>query len=152
MESIVKFFKEKYKILIPVMVSLVLIITIFFLYKGYQYDNTRNKKEISVFQYYSGVKVDYTAIVTYNLKNSILDLNAKDLKVYYDSTPIYYMNLDKVIFPMEMSVVFPRLGGEQYKTYKYSTYYNKDDIHYIKNNINEEEYRYFFMYDGEGLF
>lgn len=152
MKEIINFCKKKYKVLIPVMVGIVLLVALFFLYREYEYENTRIKKEIAVFQTFFGERTDYKAIVTYNLKDSILDLNAKDLKVYYDSTPIYYMNLDRVIFPMEMSVVFPRLGGEQYKTYKYSTYYNKDDIHYIRNNINEEEYRYFFMYDGKGLF
>ena len=102
MKNIVKFFKEKYKILIPVMVSIVLIITIFFLYKGYQYDNTRNKQEYEVFQYYSGLRVDYTAIVTYNLKDAIVDLEAKDEVLTFNSVPLYYKDKSKVIFPKEI--------------------------------------------------
>ena len=152
MKKVIKFFKEKYKILIPVMVSLVLIITIFFLYKGYQYDNARNKKEISVFQYYSGVKVDYTAIVTYNLKDAIVNLEAKDKELTFKSTPLYYEDMSNVIFPQEMSIVFPLLEGSQFKLYKYSTYYNEDTIHYIKNNTDLGIYEYFFLYDGVDLF
>ena len=78
MKNIVSFVKKKYRILIPVMVFVVLSVTIFFLYREYQYDNTRNKKEYSVFQYFSGVRVDYTAIVTYNLRDYIVSIEAKD--------------------------------------------------------------------------
>ena len=49
MKSIIKFFKRRYKILIPVMVALVLLVSLFFLYRRYEYDNTRNKKEIPVY-------------------------------------------------------------------------------------------------------
>ena len=45
MKNIVNFCREKYKILIPVMVVIVLFVTIFFLYREYKYDNTRNKEE-----------------------------------------------------------------------------------------------------------
>ena len=152
MKNIVKFLKEKYKILIPIMVSLVLIITIFFLYKGYQYDNSRNKKEISVFQYYSGIKVDYTAIFTYNLKDAIVNIEAKDEELTFKSSPLYYEDLSKVIFPQEMSIVFPLLEGSQFKLYKYSSYYSDDSIHYIKNNADLGIYEYFFIYDGVDLF
>ena len=58
MKNIVKFFREKYKLLIPIMVVLVLLITIFFLYKEYKYDNTRNKVDVKVYQYFNSVRVD----------------------------------------------------------------------------------------------
>ena len=152
MKNIVNFFKEKYKILIPVMVGIVLLVTIFFLYREYQYDNTRNKKEVPVFQYFSGIKTGYTAIVTYNLRGSIVDLESKGVRIEYDSVPVYYENLEKVIFPEEMNIAFPVKGGNQYKLYKYATYYNEDDVHFIKNNTNLGIYDFFFLYDGEGLF
>ena len=45
MKKMIDFFHEKYKILIPVMVVLVLLITTFFLYKEYKFANQKNKKE-----------------------------------------------------------------------------------------------------------
>lgn len=152
MKSIIKFFKRRYKILIPVMVALVLLVSLFFLYRRYEYDNTRNKKEIPVYQYFAGIRNEYTAIVTYNLKDSIVDVEPKDLKVELDSEPIYYMDKSKVIFPSEMNIAFPLLNGSQYKLHKYATYYKDNDVHFIKNNTTLGEYKFFFLYDGDDLF
>lgn len=152
MEKIMTIWKKNYKVLIPVMVVFVLLVALYFLYREYRYDNYRNKQEVKVYQYFGGIRTDYTAIVTYNLKDVIVSVDAKDKKIDYDSTPIYYLNDDKVIFPNEMSAVFPLKEGSQYKIYKYSTCEYKDDLHLIKNNVNEQDYNYFFLFDGKGLF
>lgn len=152
MKDIVKFFRDKYKILIPVMVGVVLLITMFFLYREYQYDNKRNKNNESVFQYFAGIRTDYTAEITYNLRDAIVDLRAVDAKIEYDSTPIYYSNLEKVIFPHDMNIVFPLRDGGQFRLYKYATYYNLDDVHFIKNNTDTGSYNDFFLYDGDNLY
>ncbi|MBQ8219435.1 MAG: hypothetical protein IJZ79_06755 [Bacilli bacterium] len=147
-----KFFYKEYKILIPIMVIFVLLITLFFLYKEYKYDNYRNKQEEEVYQYFGGVRNDYTSIVTYNLKDIIIDVSPKDKKIDYDSTPIYFKDTKKVLFPKEMLVAFPLQEGSQYKLYQYSIYENDDSIHRIKNRTYEGYYDYFFLYDGEELF
>ena len=134
------------------MVVLVLLITMYFLYKEYRYDNYRNKQDTLVYQCFGGTKNDYTAIITYNLNDVIVDIKAKDRIIEYDSTPIYYQESDKVIFPSEMSIVFPLREGSQYKLYKYAIYEKKEDKHYIKNNMNSNQYSYFFLFDGKGLF
>ena len=153
MKGIIEFCKSKYKSLIPVMVVFVLLITVYFLYKEYKYDNYRNKQEVSVFQYFGGIRNDYTAIVTYNLKNVIVDVEPKGKKIDdYDSIPIYYADEDKIIFPSEMSVVFPIRDGSQYKMYKYSIYQKKESIHTLTINNITNEYDYFFLFDGNGLY
>lgn len=152
MKNIINYLKDKYKIFIPIMVAIVLLVTIFFLYREYEYDNTRNKLDSEVFQYYGGEKVEYTATFTYNLKDSIVGLSAKNKNIEYDSNPIYYKDLSKVIFPSEMSIIFPLKDGSQFKLYKYATYYNEDDVHFIKNNTDLGTYNFFFLYDGKGLF
>lgn len=152
MKKVINFCKENYKILIPIMVAIVLLVTLFFLYKEYKYDNTRNKQEVNVFQYFGGMKTEYTAIVTYNLKNSIVNLEAKDKKIEYDSIPVYFNDENKVMFPSEMTIVFPLRNGSQFKLYKYATYYMEDNLHYIKNNIDIGNYNYFFLYDGKDVF
>lgn len=152
MKNIVNFCKEKYKVLIPIMVAIVLFVTIFFLYREYKYDNTRNKQEESVFQYFGGVRIDYTAIITYNLRDSIVDLEAKNKKIEYDSIPVYYEDMSKVVFPQEMSIVFPLRNGSQFRLYKYATYYLEDSVHFIKNNTDLNVYSDFFLYDGKSVF
>lgn len=152
MEKLINFCKEKYKILIPVMVVIVLLITIFFLYKEYNYENSKQKEEVNVYQYYGGIKTEYTAVVTYNLKDAIVGLDAKDKKIEYDSKPVYYMDSKKVLFPNEMTAVFPLKDSGQYRLYKYATYYKEDELHYIKNNVDLDNVSHFFLYDGKDMF
>ncbi len=152
MEKLMTFWKKNYKVLIPVLVVFVLLLAVYFLYREYRYDNYRNRQEVKVYQYFGGIKTNYTAVVTYNLKDVIVSVEAKNKKIDYDSTPIYYKDSDKVIFPSEMNAVFPLQEGSQYKVYQYSTYEFKDGLHMIKNNTTEEDYNYFFLFDGKGLF
>ena len=152
MKKIIEFFKKKYKLLIPVMVFVVLLLTLFFLYRDYKYDNTRNKEEVSVYQYFGGVRVDYTSIITYNLRNSIVDVESKNKKIESNTIPIYYTDKSKIIFPVEMSIVFPLRDGSQFKLYKYAAYYNEDDVHFIKNGTDLGTYNDFFLYNGKDVF
>ena len=152
MNKIIEFYKKRYKVLIPLMAILVLLITMFFLYREYKYDNTRNKKEVSVYQYFGGVRVDYTSEVTYNLRNSIVNVEPVDRKIESNNVPIYYEDKSNVIFPVEMSIVFPLRDGSQFKLYKYATYYNEDNVHFIKNNTDLGNYNSFFLYNGKDVF
>lgn len=152
MNKLIEFCKKYYKILIPVMVVFVLLLAIYFVYREYKYDNYRNKLEESVYQYFLGDRVDYTAIVTYNLKDVIVDIDAKDKNIQYDSTPIYYLDKEKVIFPEEMTLVFPLKSVSQYKLYKYSIYEKSNNLHKITTNTYTGDYSNFFLYDGDGTY
>lgn len=152
MEKMISFCKKNYKVLIPVMVVFVLLLAIYFVFREYKYDNYRNKQEESVYQYFLGDRMDYTAIVTYNLKDVIVDVDAKDIDIEYDSTPIYYTDMDKVIFPEEMTIVFPLRNVSQYKLYKYSIYEKRTGLHMITTNTNTSDYNNFFLYDGNDTY
>ena len=152
MKKIIDFFKRKYKILIPIMVVLVLLLAVYFLYREYRYDNYRNKKEVMVYQYFGGRKKEYTAVVTYNLKNVIVDVTGKDKKINYDATPIYYQKEDKILFPQEMSIILPLKSGASYRLFKYSTYGLSDGVHKITSGMESGIYNCFFLFDGSGLY
>ena len=152
MKKIINYFKQKYKIFIPVMVVFVLLVTVYFLYREYKYDNYKNKKEVAVYQYFGGIKNEYTAIITTNLKDVIVDISPKDKKIEYSSVPIYYSDKDIVVFPKEMSVVFPVKNASQYRLYKYSIYEKVDQTHKITNGTDSGYYYYFFLFDGDGLY
>jgi len=152
MKKVINYCKRKYKTLIPIMVVFALLVAIFFLYKEYKYDNYRNKKEVAVYQCTGGIKNEYTAVITYNLKNAIVNIAAKDSKIEYDSTPIYYQEEDKIIFPKEMNITFPLRGGSQYKLYGYSIYEKNTTENIITTGYNTDKYEYFFLYDGKGLY
>ena len=152
MKKIIEWCKKKYKILIPIIVVFVLLIAVYFLYREYRYDYYRNKIEVPVYQYFGGVKTDYTAIVSYNLRKDIVSIYGKDKKISYDSTPIYYKDEEKIIFPNEMSIIFPLKDGAQYRLYKYTAYENIDNNYYLTSGKASNTYNNFFMYDGEGLY
>ena len=149
MEKLLNYIKSKYKILIPIMVVFVLLITVYFFYREYKYDNYRNKKEVEVYQHFNSVLVDYTAQVVYNLRDVIVDIKPIKSNVEYELTPIYYKKDDKVVFPQEMSIIFPLKETSQYKLYKYASYVYDKDMHKIDNNNNKlNSYNAFFLYNG----
>jgi len=152
MKKVKEFFHRQYKVLIPVMVVVLLLIVLLFFYKEYQYDNYRNKVKENVFQYFNSVRFDYTAEITYNLKDAIVGVRAIDEKINYDATPIYYRDEKKVLFPQEMTIVFPLSYASQYKLYRYATYYTTESFQYIKNNLDTSQYNKFFLYDGKKVF
>ncbi len=152
MKKIIDFCKQKYKVLIPIMVVFVLLLAIYFLYREYRYDTYRNRKEYAVYQYFGGKKMEYTAIVTYNLKKVIIGIEGKDKKINYDSTPVYYKDEDRILFPEEMSIILPLKSGESHRLYKYATYGIKDEIHKITNGSLDIACSHFFLFDGTGLY
>ena len=152
MKKIIEWCKKKYKILIPIIVVLVLLIAVYFLYKEYKYDYYRNKVEVPVYQYFGGDKTNYTAIVSYNLKKDIVAIEGKDMNINYDSTPIYCKDEEKVIFPNEMSIIFPVKDGMQYRLYKYTAYENIDNNSYLTSGKITMAYNNFFLFDGKGLY
>lgn len=152
MKKIITFLKQKYKILIPIMVIFVLLIAMYFLYREYKYDNYRNKQEVGVFQYFGNSKIEYNAIITYNLKKVIVDITTAKNEINYDATPIYYQEEDKIIFPKEMIIAFPLRGGSQYKLYDYSVYERKNDESYITTGYDTSKYEHFFLTDSNGIY
>ena len=152
MKRVIDFCKRKYKILIPIMVVFVLLLAIYFLYREYRYDTYRNRKDTLVYQYFGGRKKEYTAIITYNLKKVIIDIEGKDKKINYDATPVYYQKEDRVLFPEEMSIILPLKSGESHRLYKYATYGMSDGIHKIVNGASSIAINHFFLFDGKGLY
>ena len=152
MEKIITFLKKRYKILIPVMVIFVLLISMYFLYKEYRYDYYRNKETVSVYQYFGGNIYEYDAIITYNLKKVIVDVTSTKTQINYDSTPIYFKDKDKVIFPKEMTIAFPLRAGSQYKLYNFSVYEQINNENFITTGADKDKYEKFFLFDGKGTY
>lgn len=152
MGKIIDFIKARYKVLIPIMVIFVLLVAVYFFYREYRYDNYRNKQEISVYQYFNGLKVEYKTQIVYNLKDIIVDINPINRKINYEKTPIYYKDEDKIIFPQDMNIAFPLKNGGQFRLYKNAIYTYDDEVHKISNNADIGSYDHFFLYNGEDLY
>lgn len=144
--------KENYKLLIPIILMLVLFIA-FIVYYNISIRNNYTKDEtIKAYQYFYEKKYEYALTLSKNRKDVIVDIKPQDIKINYDSTPIYYQNKDIVILPKNMSVVMPTLSCAEYLSlgYSYITYQN-GTYNLTTKNYNKK-LNHYFLYDGKDLF
>lgn len=131
---------------------LVLIIAIlcFINYKN----NVKKYKTMSLYQYFSGVKYEYTGEVTLTLKDGIIDLKNEDSskKINFDSLPVYVKGSEhKMILPKTMSVVIPSIKNKNYKISKLTmvkTDFELDNQSYLLYEYDNMYLDKSFLYDG----
>ena len=150
--KIKEFFMSYYKLIIPVSLILVLFIAFLIYYKISVYDGVTKEETGQFYQYFYGQRYDYEGVVSTNRRDEIVDFKTDDYDIKFDSTPIYYKNKDKVIFPSDVSVVMPTLNCAEYRAGKYS-YITKSKDNYIMTSkkYNDRMGRY-FIYDGEDMY
>lgn len=146
-----EFIKNKYNILIPIFLLLVLLIAILLYAREYKNNRYAYVDEVEVYQYFSGVKMEYVAKISRNKKNVILEYENRDSVVSLDSTPIYIKDNGNVIFPKEMSVVFP-LKNTQYQVNSLAEVYMEYDLYYLNIRNLNKTYDHIFYYDGSNLY
>ena len=150
--KITNFFKDNFKIIIPLALILVVFIAFFIFYKVSILDTYREYKNIKVYQYFYNEKYEYNANIGFNRKKEIVELSTKDYDITYDSTPIYYKNKNKVVFSSNMSVVMPTLNCSEYLAPKYSLITKKKNNYYLKTNKYDDKLGHYFLYDGLNLY
>jgi len=146
-----EFIKNKYNVLIPIFLLVVLLIAVLLYSKEYKNNRYADVSEVSVYQYFSGVKMEYIAKIGRNRKNVILEYQNKDFAVSLDSTPVYVKDKDNVIFPKEMSIVFP-LKTREYQVNALSEIYKENDLYYLNIRNLNKNFDHLFLYDGDNLY
>jgi len=139
------------KIIIPIIVLFVLLIVVFIYLREYKYNQYRNKQDSSFYQYFVGEKVEYDATISYNKDDEIKGFVPKIIKVNFDSTPIYFSEEEKVIFPDEMNLIFP-LKSKQYKTKEFAYIKKSNNINYLTFDDYSGNIDHYIMFDGENLY
>ena len=145
------FVKNKYNILIPVCLIVVLLIAILLYAKEYKNNRYAELKEVEVYQYFSGIKMEYNANIGRNRKNVILEFVNDNFAVNLDSTPVYIKESGNVIFPKEMSIVFP-LKDKQYRVNALSEIYKENNLYYLNIRNLNKVLENIFYYDGNNLY
>ena len=151
-KKITTFFKENYKLIIPLTLIAVVFISFFVYYKISILDNYREYKKTKVIQYFYDKKYEYNATIGFNRKKEIVEFSTKDYDITFDSTPIYYRDEEKVILPSNMSVVMPTLNCSEYLAPKYSLITNKKNNYYLKTKKYDNKLGHYFLYDGLDLY
>jgi hypothetical protein len=149
MKKIIKKLKNKY---MPYVLSLILLIIIFLLFIFNKKIDEITFENHQFYQYLSGIRFDYGGKLKINHDNEITNLSFKNIKINLDSTPIYFEDIKKVLFPKNMIVVYPVSGGLQYKIGYYSTIYNDKNTFYIRNGSLKKVLSNCFLYDGDNLY
>lgn len=145
-----EFLKKRYNILIPIFLIIVIIIAILLYTREYKNSRYSESHKVSVYQYYSGIKMEYQAKISRNKNKAIVNYEPENA-VSLDSTPVYITNEESVIFPKEMSIVFP-LKSREYKLPALSEIYKENDLYYININRLNKTYDHYFLYDGKDLY
>lgn len=151
-DNIKQIIKENYKLIIPITLLLVLFIAFLIYYKVMISNNYTKDETIKAFQYFYGERYDYNLNVSKNRKDVIVSIKPQDIKINYDSTPIYYQDKDIVILPKDMSVIMPTLSCAEYlaRGYSYITYEN--GIYNIATDKYNKKLNHYFFYDGKDLY
>ncbi len=146
-----EFLKNKYNIIIPVLLIIVLLIAVS-LYVG-EYKNNRYAKvqKTEVYQYFASVKMEYEANISRNKKDVILDYDPGDFAVELSSTPVYYKDSNRVIFPKEMALFDP-LKDRAYKVNALGEIYEENNLYYLNTKDVKKTFGHVFYYDGDNLY
>lgn len=146
-----EFIKKKYNILIPIFLLVVLLIAILLYTREYKNNRYAYVSEVDVYQYFSGNKMEYVANISRNKSDVILEYENKDYVVSLDSTPVYIKDKDNVIFPKEMSIVFP-INNIEYRVNALAEVYKKFDLYYLNIRNLNKNFDHLFFYDGNNLY
>ena len=146
------FNKKNNKYIIPLIVLIVIIIILLIYLKEYHYNHYRNKDDYEVYEYFSSDKLEYTATISYDKNNVIKDFISNNYNVNYESVPIYFKEEKKVIFPNEMSLIFPLKSRTQYKVNEFSYIEKINNLYYLTFDNYHSNIDHYIMYDGNNLY
>ena len=152
MEKVKNFFKENYKLMIPIVLMVVLFLAFIVYYKISISNIFTEDNEDKFYQYFYDKKYEYTGVVTTNKRNEVVGFKTSDYDINFDSTPIYYQKKDKVILPKDMSVVMPTLSCAEYLSMGYSTITFKNSVYNLVTNKYNNKLNHYFLYDGKDLY
>ena len=150
--TIKNFIKENYKILIKITLMIVIFVAFLIYYKVVISNNYTKDETVKVFQYFYEKKYEYDLTLSKNRKDVIVEIKPQDIKINYDSTPIYYREKDIIILPKDMSVVMPTLSCAEYlsKGHSYITY--KNGIYNLTTDRYNKKLNHYFLYNGKDLY
>lgn len=150
--KIINYIKDNYKLMLPIALMIVVFIAAVIYYKVTIYDNYTKDNEAKVYQWFYDQKYEYTGIVSTNRRKEIAKFQPKDMDIRLDSTPVYYQNKEKVIFPSNMSVVMPTLNCVEYLANQYSYIEVKDENKMLVAEKYNNRLGHYFLYDGYDLY
>ncbi len=147
--------KKKINIKIVAIISIVLIVIVVTLFNMLiRKEDKLTLNETELYQYSGDNKINYIGNVEIDKKNEITTISFDNMEesVTLDSTPVFYVNEKKVVFPKNMSLIFPR-EATQFKI-NYFTYLTMNDHNEVtlKDRTTKKMIEDCIIYDGKDLY
>ncbi len=150
---------RKRMIVLGISLLVILLVTVgIFLTNNYYKDmNTIKYENYNLYQYFSGIRYDYTGIITIEHEDEVTNIKSDGVDIDFDNTPIYYQEIDnEVLFPDNMEIIFPSIKNKAYKL----NYFSKIMVDLTNDEesaflVNKEKNIYLdksFLYDGNDLY
>ncbi len=150
----------KMKKSIPILLFSLLAISIMMIIFFVTYDRYDELTELKIenyelYQYFGGIKFEYTGELSFKSTGEIVNLKYKDIEIEVDSTPIYFTNVDnEMIIPLTMGYYIPRLANKNYKLPGFTKIGVTPETYsaYLINEDGNTELENSFLYDGMDLY
>lgn len=152
--------KLKLKKSIPILLFSLLAIVIMLIIAYITYDKYEDLTELKMenydlYQYFSGIKFEYTGELSFKKNGEIVSMKYKDIEVEVDSTPIYFSNIEnEMIIPLTMGYYIPRLTNKNYKLTGFTKIGvdSENESAYLIKEEGNVELEPSFLYDGVDLY
>lgn len=148
--------KKSVPILLFSLLAIVIMVVIFYVTYDRYDDLTELKIEnYELYQYFGGVKFEYTGELSFKSNGELVNLKYKDIEIEVDSTPIYFMNVEnEMIIPLTMGYYIPRLANKNYKLPGFTKIGVNPEKYsaYLINDSGNVELETSFLYDGVDLY
>lgn len=149
MKVVNKIFKKKNIKWFAIIILIIMVIIFFSLRRS---ADEIKIKDYDLYQYLTGIKIEYTGTIKMNKETEdITKISFKEESVELDSTPIYYKDSIKALFPKNMIVLYPH-SGESYRLNYFATIYKELEDVYIKSGNLEKNMTNAIIYDGSDLY
>lgn len=156
MKKVQEFIKSNYKkIIIILAIIIVVFLFVFLSNRAKEKIKTFTVEDQKLYQYLDDNRVDYDGKITFSNVDGITNLKLENVTTeeVLDSTPFYYDDMDMVLLPQNMSVVFPRDNAKQ-ELLPYYSIIDMQSTNYVelKNGTNVYDLQNGFIYDGNDLY
>lgn len=141
--------KSKLIVFFSIILLTILIIIVYGVIKNI---NTEVIEKHMFYQYFAGRKVTYEGTITLENRKNITQITSEEQKIQLDSTPLYYVDEEKVIFPQNMAIVYPMRNGLMYKMNRFSKIKQIQESIYLEENEENKILENIFLYDGNDLY
>ena len=133
-----------------VLLLIILLVILFFSFRKKVNEYVIENHDL--YQYFTGFKIEYKGKIRLDkTDNKITQISFGEDTVDLDSTPLFFADEEKVLFPESMAVVKPK-EGRQFKINYYSLIYKDLDYYSIKDGLQNTKITNSVIYDGKDLY